>query len=125
MQYFSTIVVGIMTAFALVGIIDQLFLKNRLGLGAEFQRGIEMIGPLCLAIVGIIALVPEMKWGIEHTLTPLYRTLGLDPSMAVTSILAIDMGGYSFISASSISSCPGVVNAAVFSVMKARPMQSQ
>lgn len=33
MQYFSTIVVGIMTAFALVGIIDQLFLKNRLGLG--------------------------------------------------------------------------------------------
>ena len=31
MQYFSTIVVGIMTAFALVGIIDQLFLKNRLG----------------------------------------------------------------------------------------------
>lgn len=41
MQYFSTIVVGIMTAFALVGIIDQLFLKNRLGLGAEFQRGIE------------------------------------------------------------------------------------
>ena len=75
MQYFSTIVVGIMTAFALVGIIDQLFLKNRLGLGAEFQRGIEMIGPLCLAIVGIIALVPEMKWGIEHTLTPLYRTL--------------------------------------------------
>ena len=83
-----------MTAFALVGIIDQLFLKNRLGLGAEFQRGIEMIGPLCLAIVGIIALVPEMKWGIEHTLTPLYRTLGLDPSMAVTSILAIDMGGY-------------------------------
>lgn len=28
MQYFSTIVVGIMTAFALVGIIDQLFLKS-------------------------------------------------------------------------------------------------
>ena len=80
MQYFSTIVVGIMTAFALVGIIDQLFLKNRLGLGAEFQRGIEMIGPLCLAIVGIIALVPEMKWGIEHTLTPLYRTWRSHPS---------------------------------------------
>ncbi len=94
MQYFSTIVVGIMTVFALVGIIDMLFLKNRLGLGAEFQRGIEMIGPLCLAIVGIIALVPEMKVVIEHTLTPLYQSIGLDPSMAVTSILAIDMGGF-------------------------------
>ncbi len=94
MQYFSTIVVGIMTVFALVGIIDMLFLKNRLGLGAEFQRGIEMIGPLCLAIVGIIALVPGMKVVIEHTLTPLYQSIGLDPSMAVTSILAIDMGGF-------------------------------
>lgn len=94
MQYFSTIVVGIMTVFALVGIIDSLFLKNRLGLGAEFQRGIEMIGPLCLAIVGIIALVPEMKVVIEQTLTPLYQSIGLDPSMAVTSILAIDMGGF-------------------------------
>ena len=83
-----------MTVFALVGIIDMLFLKNRLGLGAEFQRGIEMIGPLCLAIVGIIALVPEMKVVIEHTLTPLYQSIGLDPSMAVTSILAIDMGGF-------------------------------
>lgn len=94
MQYFSTAVVGIMTLFALAGIIDSLFLKNRLGLGAEFQRGIEMIGPLCLAIVGIIALVPEMSWVIEKTLTPVYKSLGLDPSMAVTSILAIDMGGY-------------------------------
>lgn len=94
MQYFSTIVVGIMTVFALIGIIDSLFLKNRLGLGAEFQRGIEMIGPLCLAIVGIIALVPEMDQLIRHTLTPLYQALGLDPSMAVTSILAIDMGGF-------------------------------
>lgn len=94
MQYFSTVVVGIMTLFALIGIIDSLFLKNKLGLGEEFNRGIEMIGPLCLAIVGIIALVPEMQWVIEHTLTPVYRSLGLDPSMAVTSILAIDMGGF-------------------------------
>lgn len=53
-----------------------------------------MIGPLCLAIVGIIALVPEIKWVLEKTLTPLYTKLGLDPSMAVTAILAIDMGGF-------------------------------
>ncbi len=94
MQYFSTFVVGIMTLFAVIGIIDSTFLKNRLGLGQEFQRGIEMIGPLCLAIVGIIALVPEMAVIIEKTIAPLYRSLGLDPSMAVTSILAVDMGGY-------------------------------
>lgn len=94
MAYFSTAVVCIMTLFALAGIIDSLFFKNKLGLGAEFQKGIEMIGPLCLSIVGIISLVPAIAWVIEKTIAPLYTSMGLDPSMAVTSILAIDMGGF-------------------------------
>lgn len=94
MAYFSIGVVGLMTLFALLGIVDSVFLKGKLGLAEEFQKGIEMIGPLCMAIVGIIALVPAIAWVIEHTLTPLYTSLGLDPSMAVTAILAIDMGGF-------------------------------
>ena len=94
MTYFSIIVVGIMACFAVLAIVDNLFLKDRLGLGPEFMKGMEMIGPLCVAIVGIISLVPVIAWGIEHTLTPVYKSLGLDPSMAVTSILALDMGGF-------------------------------
>ena len=94
MTYFSIVVVAIMVVFALGGIIDTAFLKDKWGLGPEFRRGIEMIGPLCLSIVGIIAFVPEIAWLIEHTLSTLYELMGLDPSMAVTSILAIDMGGY-------------------------------
>lgn len=93
-MYFSIIVVGLMVVFSLIGIIDNLFFKNKYGVGEEFQKGIEMIGPLCLAIVGIISLVPEIAWVIEHTITPIYSFLGLDPSMAVTTILAIDMGGF-------------------------------
>lgn len=107
MQYFSVVVVGIMTVFAIVGILDSLFLKDKLGLGAEFRSGIEMIGPLCLAIVGIISLVPAMKWGIEHTLTPLYAAIGLDPSMAVSTILAIDMGGFQLASSVALDSTIG------------------
>ena len=94
MAFFSIAVVALMTIFALLGIFDILVMKNKLGLGEEFQKGIDMIGPLCMAIVGIIALVPEIAWVIEHTITPLYVSLGLDPSMAVTAILAIDMGGF-------------------------------
>ena len=66
-----------------------------------------MIGPLCLAIVGIISLVPAMKWGIEHTLTPLYAAIGLDPSMAVSTILAIDMGGFQLASSVALDSTIG------------------
>ena len=76
MKYFSIIVVAIMVIFAIIGIIDTVFLKDKLGYGAEFKKGMEMIGPLCLAIVGIIALVPEIKWVLEKTLTPLYTKLG-------------------------------------------------
>ena len=104
MTFFSIIIVAVMTAFAIIGIIDSTFLNNRLGLGPEFTKGMEMIGSLCLAIIGIIALVPEIAWVIEHTISPLYRALGLDPSMAVTTILAIDMGGFQL--AESVASDP-------------------
>ncbi len=108
MSYFSIIVVGIMTCFAVVGIIDNLFLHDKLGLGPEFMKGMEMIGPLCVAIIGIIALVPEIAWVIEHTLTPLYKSMGLDPSMSVTMILAIDMGGFQL--AKSVALDPAISN---------------
>ena len=83
MGYFSIAIVGLMTVFAVIGIIDRLFLKDKLGLGPEFIKGMEMIGPLCVAIVGIIALVPEIAWLIEQTRRPLYQLPGLAPSTAV------------------------------------------
>lgn len=94
MSYVSIIIVGIMVIFALVGIIDKLFFNDKYGYGSEFQRGLEMIGPLCISIVGIIALVPIISYLLQSTLSPLYKTFGLDPSMAITTILAIDMGGF-------------------------------
>lgn len=94
MEWFSIVVVAIMVVFALVGIVDLAFLKGRLGLGEEFKKGIEMIGPLCLSIVGIISFAPLIAWAIEHSLGILYGNMGLDPAMAVSMILAMDMGGY-------------------------------
>lgn len=94
MEWFSIIVVAIMVCFAVVGIIDLAFCHNKMGLGEEFKKGIEMIGPLCLSIVGIISFAPAISWVIERTIAPLYAKMGMDPSMAVTMILAMDMGGY-------------------------------
>ncbi len=94
MEWFSIIVVAIMVCFSIAGIVDTLFLKDKLGLGPEFKKGFEMIGPLCLSIVGIISFAPVIAWAIEHSLGLLYDLIGLDPSMAVSMILAMDMGGY-------------------------------
>lgn len=94
MFYVSIAIVAIMVIFAIYGIIDYLFFRGKYGVGQEFKKGIELIGPLCLAIVGIIALVPVLARAIDKSITPVYQVLGLDPSMAVASILAIDMGGF-------------------------------
>lgn len=91
---FSIIIVSIMTVFALFGIIDIIFFHNKLGLGQEFKKGFDLVGPLILGITGIICFVPLIANFLNLTITPLYRFLNLDPSMAVTAILAMDMGGF-------------------------------
>lgn len=94
----SLIIVSIMALFSILGIIDTIQINNkqlfRGSLSKEFTKGIEMIGSLCLSIVGIIAIVPLLGETIAHTLSPLYAKLGLDPAFAVSTFLAIDMGGY-------------------------------
>ncbi|MDY4788237.1 MAG: ethanolamine utilization protein EutH [Bacilli bacterium] len=91
---FSLIIVSIMMVFALIGIIDIIFLHNKLGLGNEFKKGFDLVGPLILGITGIICFVPVIANFLNLTITPLYKALNLDPSMAVTAILAMDMGGF-------------------------------
>lgn len=94
MIYFSISIIAIMTVFALIGLVDLTFLKNKLGLGKEFKKGFELIGPLCLGMVGIISGVPLIAKIMEYTINPLYKMMGLDPSMAISSVLAVDMGGW-------------------------------
>ena len=94
MAYVSLIIICIIVIFSCVGIIDKIFYHDTLGYGKEFEKGINTIGPLCLSMVCIIALVPEITYVLNKTLCPLYESLGLDPSMALASVLAIDMGGY-------------------------------
>ena len=46
------IIIWIMAAFAAAGTLDRIF-GNRLGLGKEFENGIQTIGTLALAMAGI------------------------------------------------------------------------
>lgn len=98
MVLISIIIMAIMAFFAFLGVIDSFSFKGKRIFGgvlsAEFTKGIEMIGSLCLSIVGIITLVPLFQMLIENTITPIYLKLGLDPSFVVSTFFAIDMGGY-------------------------------
>ena len=86
------ILIAVMAGFAFLGALDRIF-GNRFGLGKEFEDGIQAMGSLALAMVGIITLAPVLADLLMPVAGPVYRFLGADPAMFAGTILACDMGG--------------------------------
>ena len=86
------IVIYLMAAFAVLGALDRI-LGNRLGIGKEFEDGIQTMGSLALAMIGVICLAPVLANVLRPVVVPVYRFLGADPAMFAGTILACDMGG--------------------------------
>ena len=86
------ILIAVMAAFAALGALDRIF-GNRFGLGQSFEEGIQAMGTLALAMLGIIALAPVLAEVLNPVVVPVYRFLGADPAMFAGSLLACDMGG--------------------------------
>ena len=89
---FHEILIWVMAAFALLGAVDRIF-GNRWGLGKEFEEGIQAMGSLALAMVGIVCLAPVLANLLKPVIVPVYSALGADPAMFAGTILACDMGG--------------------------------
>lgn len=86
------ILIALMAVFALLGALDRIF-GSRFGLGQEFENGIQAMGSLALAMVGIVCLAPVLAAVLKPVVVPVFRLLGADPAMFAGSILACDMGG--------------------------------
>jgi len=89
----NQVIVFIMMIFMMLGAIDRI-IGNRFGLGKEFEEGFNAMGPLALAMVGVVSLAPVLANILRPIVVPVYQFLGADPSMFATTLLAIDMGGY-------------------------------
>lgn len=87
----NQIIMYIMAFGAALGGIDQM-LGNKLGYGEKFEDGFRMLGPVALAMAGIICLAPVLSSVLGFLITPLCSLLNMDPGI-FGSILAIDMGG--------------------------------
>ncbi len=86
------ILIVIMAGFAVLGGIDRI-IGNKVGIGKEFEDGIQAMGSLALAMVGIICLAPVLANVLLPVAGPVYKFLGADPAMFAGTILANDMGG--------------------------------
>ncbi|HEY9093689.1 MAG TPA: ethanolamine utilization protein EutH [Candidatus Cryosericum sp.] len=100
MAAISKVVLWIMAIFAVLGVIDRIIkywapdwkVPVIDGFGAEMENGFNAMGPLALAMVGIIAMTPLLgKWLIP-VVGPIYTALGSRTAMFAGTLLAIDMG---------------------------------
>lgn len=82
----------VMLSFALLGALDKI-LGNRFGLGKEFERGFELLGPMALSMIGMIIIAPAIGAWLGSFFEIFYNALGIDPSIIPASIFANDMGG--------------------------------
>ena len=104
----SIIIIYILVFFAILGAIDKI-LGNRFGLGKKFEEGILALGPLAIAMLGIIFLAPVIATLLKPILVPVYGLVGADPSMFAATLLANDMGGYSLATSLALNAQAGLL----------------
>lgn len=89
---FNDVIMWVMAVGAVIGGLD-LIVGNRLGLGEKFEDGFKAMGPLALAMVGIICLAPVIAEALGPIISPIFAYIGADPAL-FASVLANDSGGY-------------------------------
>jgi len=89
----NMVIVFIMMIFMIVGAIDKIR-GNKLGYGEQFDEGFNAMGPLAIAMVGVVALAPVLRVILQPIIAPVYQLFGASPAMFATTLLACDMGGY-------------------------------
>ena len=103
----NTVIIFIMMIFMLLGAIDKIR-GNKWGYGEEFDNGFNAMGPLAIAMAGVVAAAPVLAILLKPIVVPIYGFFGADASMFATTLLACDMGGYPL--AMKLASNPSVGN---------------
>lgn len=89
----NNVIIYIMAGFMTLGAIDYC-MGNKMGLGDRFKEAFMAMGPLTLAMVGIVSLSPVLAAVVLPVIGPIYKLIGADPSSFANTLLALDMGGY-------------------------------
>lgn len=89
----NSVIIFIMMIFMIIGAVDKIR-GNKLGYGEQFDEGFNAMGPLAIAMAGVVAAAPVLAIILQPIIAPLYQIVGADTSMFATTLLACDMGGY-------------------------------
>ncbi|MFF0990795.1 ethanolamine utilization protein EutH [Kocuria nitroreducens] len=93
MEVIGQVIIYIMMGFLLIGAVCAV-IDDEKGFGREFKEGIYSIGPIFLPVAGIMVFIPVLSELINTYLAPVYAWMHADPSLAPTTLIAGDLGGY-------------------------------
>ena len=93
MVLFGQIIIYLIMACSIIGCIASIT-NDESELGNQFLEGINSIGPIFLPVAGIMASAPFLTKFVSSIFGPIYQAIGADASMAATTFIAVDMGGY-------------------------------
>ena len=68
----NSVIVTVMMIFMLLGAIDKAR-GNKHGYGAAFDEGFQAMGPLAIAMVGVIAAAPVLSMVLRPIVGPIYQ----------------------------------------------------
>jgi len=112
---FSKVVLWIAAVGCLLGGFDQM-IGNKFGLGKQFVEGLVNMGPLALAMGGLICLAPTLASVLGPIVAPAFETIGCDPAI-FGSILPNDTGGYALAMEMAISQDAGLYSGLIIASM--------
>ena len=84
--------IAILLFCTMCGLVDKI-IGGRFGLAEEFDRGMTMMGSLSLTMAGIYCFAVMLGRALAAILQTV--SLPFDPTILVSSVLAVDMGAYS------------------------------
>ena len=84
--------IAILLFCTMCGLVDKV-IGGRFGLAEEFDRGMTMMGSLSLTMAGIYCFAVMLGRALAAILQTV--SLPFDPTILVSSVLAVDMGAYS------------------------------
>ena len=106
----------VMVVFSMLAALDRIF-GGKLGMGKEFERGIMMMGNVCLSMIGMIVISPFIADILDPVFSFVWDQLKIDPSVIPAILFANDMGGAPLAKEIAQNPAIGMFNALVVSAM--------
>jgi len=109
-------ITAIILAFSILGALDKIF-GNRFGLGKEFEKAFNLLGPMALSMIGMIIVAPYIGQLLKPLSSFMTEVLHIDASILPATLFANDMGGAPLAKEMTGNNAIGMYNALVVSSM--------